>query len=181
MRPTRTITKGVLTVNCWWILWRSLRFLEETVQKLSVIVLTVSVMQTCMSKAIKYTGLQGIYKPPHSWVIVWTTVQTINTDVATDIRSQDCQTCPFNLLHTNRAAIMSTSHHSVMEQASWRQIYLPFVMFVVYFGINPPTFRRHLLPVSTAPLSYTWRRVQQITPKVGTFLPGLTTPHPRRQ
>jgi hypothetical protein len=42
-------------------------------------------MQICMSKAINYTGLQGIYKPPHSWVIVWNTVQTNNTDVATYI------------------------------------------------------------------------------------------------
>jgi hypothetical protein len=67
------------------------------------------VMQICMNTAINYTGLRGIYKPPHSWIIVWTTVQTINIDVATDIRSQDGQTCLFNLLDTNRAAIMSTA------------------------------------------------------------------------
>jgi len=76
------------------------------VQQISATVLTVSVMQICMSKAIKRKGLQGNYKPPHSWVIVWTRMNTINTDVATDIRSQDGHTCSFNLLHTNRGAIM---------------------------------------------------------------------------
>ena len=76
------------------------------VQQLSVTVLTVSVMQIYMSKAINCNSLQGIYKPPHIWVIVWSRVNTINTDVATDNMSQDGQTCPFNLLHTNRGAIM---------------------------------------------------------------------------
>jgi hypothetical protein len=42
-------------------------------------------MQICMSKVINYTRLQGIYKPPYSWFIVWTTVQKLNTDVTTDI------------------------------------------------------------------------------------------------
>jgi hypothetical protein len=36
-------------------------------------------MQTCICKAIDDTSLQGIYKLSHSWVIVWTTVQTNNT------------------------------------------------------------------------------------------------------
>jgi hypothetical protein len=63
----------------------------------------------------------------------------------------------------------------------WQQYDCNFAMCAVYFSINPLTFRRHRLPVSTAPLSYTWRRVQQITPKVGTSLPGLTTSHPRHQ
>ena len=40
-------------------------------------------MQICMSKAINCNGFQDIYKTPHSWAIVWTTVKTINTDVAT--------------------------------------------------------------------------------------------------
>ena len=53
-------------------------------------------MQTCICKAIDDTGLQGIYKLPHSWVIVWTTVQTNNTKcVLKGLRVSTVKTCTF--------------------------------------------------------------------------------------
>ena len=51
----------------------------QIVQKLSLIILIVSVPQISKSKAIDDNSLQGIYKLTHSWVIVQTTVQTNNT------------------------------------------------------------------------------------------------------
>jgi len=53
--------------------------MNADVQKLSLIILTVSVSHISKCKAINGTSLQSIYKLSHSWVIVRTTVQTNNT------------------------------------------------------------------------------------------------------
>jgi len=69
-----------------------------------------------MSLIIDDTSLQGIYKLSHSWVIVWTTVQTNNTKcVLKGILIQVAglkivKTCTFNVPHTCSTAPISIIH-----------------------------------------------------------------------